>query len=267
MAGAGLAVLGLAAFAAAPGRASDGQKAQFYGRSFAHRGLHTRDGRVPENSLAAFRRAVDAGYGIELDVRLTSDGRAVVFHDDSLERMCALPGSVEKSTWTQLCRARLLDTEEGIPLLSQVLGLIDGRVPVIIELKGTRRRRELCSRVEELLHTYRGSVCVESFDPLTVRWWRKNAPDYLRGQLACSAKELRGAAGPVKAFVQSRLLTNFLGRPQFIAYGLDGRQPPALKFCRMLGAMRCVWTSRGWGDEDAGDMLIFEYYSPRARYK
>ena len=265
---AALSLAALAVFAAAPGRASSEQKRQFSGRNFAHRGLHRADKSVPENSMAAFRAAVEHGYGIELDARLTRDGRVVVFHDDDLGRLCLVRGRIEDKTLEQIKKLRLCGTDEGIPLLSQVLELVSGRVPVIIEIKGRRRSDELCAHILDMLRCYSGDVCVESFDPLIVRWWRKNAPEVLRGVLSAPPEALGTGFGRLGRFLHARLLTNFLSRPQFIAYGLGSRRPPAaFSLCRLFGAMKCVWTSRGFGCEEHSDMVIFEYYRPRPKFK
>ena len=263
----GTLAAGTAMFLIAPGKAAPEKKAPFEGRNFAHRGLHSPDGAVPENSLPAFRRAVDAGYGIELDVHLSRDGRLVVFHDDTLERMCACRGRVEDKNWRELRSLTLGATQEHMPLLCEVLAAVDGRVPIILEIKRGGRRAELCERTYEQLMGYHGDVCIESFDPLIVRWWRKNAPDMLRGQLSCTCGRFGPQTGRVQAFALSRLLTNFLCRPQFIAYGICERKPLTVRICEALGAMRVAWTSRGWGNEEKNDTVIFEYYRPRIRFR
>ena len=266
-AGAVLALAGLTAFAVAPGKATAAQKAPFVGRNFAHRGLHKTDKSVPENSLAAFRRAVERGYGIELDVHLTADDRLVVFHDDDLRRMCGVDGKLDTLRYPQIQDLRLGGTEERIPLLSQVLSVVDGRVPIILELKRGSCNRELCAQVYDMLRLYKGDVCIESFDPGIVRWWRKNAPEVLRGQLSCTVKKFGRSTGPVSAFFLSRLLTNFLGRPQFIAYGICRTKPLTVRLCEKMGAMKVAWTSRSYVNEKRNDAVIFEFYRPRARYQ
>ena len=257
----------LAVFAAAPGSAREEKKAPFMGRNIAHRGLHKADGSVEENSLTAFRAAVDGGYGIECDVRLTRDGKLAVFHDEDTQRMCARPGRVEELSWTELARLRLGRTEEGIPLLEDVLRIADGKVPVVLELKSGTCDMELCERVYRLLRCYSGPVCVQSFNPLILRWWWKNAPEILRGQLSAPAKRL-GGVGRVRAFALANLLSNFLCRPQFISYGVCGRKMPLMvQLCGALGAMKFCWTSRDWSSEDYADAVIFEFYRPRIRYR
>lgn len=265
--GAAAAAAGVTAFLVAPGKASGEKKAPFFGANIAHRGLHRADRSVPENSLAAFRDAAENGYAIELDVHLTADDRVVVFHDDSLRRVCGVEQDVEALTWRELRDLRLDGTGEHIPMLSDVLAEVRGRVPIVVELKTSPRRRELCERTWELLRAYNGDYCIESFDPRIVRWWRLNAPGVLRGQLSCTREQFGESATPVQAFFLSRLLCNFLGRPQFIAYGLDGRKPLLVRLVEKMGAMRFCWTSHDWKNEVSNDAVIFEFYRPRQRFK
>ena len=256
----------LVVFAVAPGRADDAKKAPFEGRNFAHRGLFEKDQSVPENSLAAFRRAVENGYGIELDVHLTADDALCVFHDDDLKRMCGVPGRPEEKPYAELAALHLAGTEETIPLLSDVLAVMDGRAPIILEIKRGDRNDRLCGLVHDTLRDYRGDVCIESFDPFIVRWWRKNAPEYLRGQLGAPYAVMKDGTGKLNAFLLSRLLTNCLARPEFIAYGLNGKKHLTARLSEALGGMRVAWTSHDEKAESTNDAVIFEHYRPRVRY-
>jgi glycerophosphoryl diester phosphodiesterase len=266
LAGTAAAVIGATAFLIAPGIANKRQKAPFQGRNFAHRGLHKYDKSVPENSLPAFRAAVDNGYGIELDVQLSADDQVVVFHDDSLERVCGMEGDVTDRTWTELSALRLCGTEERMPLLTEVFDIVAGRGPIIIELKRGMRNEDLCQKTLNLIDAYKGPVCVESFDPFIVRWFRRNAPDILRGQLAAPCEDMAEVATRRNAFLLGNLLTNFIGRPQFIAYKI-GKKPFTVRLCEAMGAMKVAWTSWDWTSEDTSDAVIFEYYRPRRRFK
>ena len=258
-----LAGAGAALFLTAPRRPSYTASAPFRGRYFAHRGLHSEDLGIPENSLPAFAAAGRAGYGAELDVRLTLDGLPAVFHDDSLDRMCSVSGRVEDMTYAELSGLRLCGTGYGIPLLSETLDAL-GDAPVIIEIKSCRRYRTLCSAVLEIMCSYPGSACVESFDPRAVAWFRRNAPEVLRGQLSAPAGKLK-TAGPAGGFMLSHLLTNFYTRPDFIAWP-GCRKPAAVRLCEKLGAMRVSWTSRSPGDTPPCDAVIFEHYRPPVRF-
>ena len=171
------AAVALPIYLLAPGKASARQKAPFLGRNIAHRGLHARDKSIPENSLEAFSLAADMGYGIELDVQLSKDGYVVVFHDDTLDRVCGVHGRVEEYNYSELKKMRLCGTECSIPLFSDVLRLINGRRPIICELKNGKRNRELCRKTYDLISAYRGEICIESFNPLIVGWFRIHGKD------------------------------------------------------------------------------------------
>ena len=156
-----------------------------YGKwDFAHRGLWDMEEGIPENSLPAFQRAAERGFAIELDVHLTADGELAVFHDDTLTRMCGKDAVIESMTYQQLTEYRLKDTNYGIPRLSEVLALVKGRVPLLIELKLPSRDLHLCPRLLEELQDYKGRYLIESFNPFGLRWFRKHCPHILRGQLA-----------------------------------------------------------------------------------
>ena len=253
-------------YALAPGHISRRQRNIFRGVNYAHRGLHSRDRRIPENSLPAFRCAAQAGYGIELDVQLSKDGQVVVFHDDTLDRVCGVNARVDALTWEELSALRLCGTDERIPLFSEVLKSIAGCEALIVELKNGPRNRELCEKTNALLAEYRGNVCVESFNPLIVAWFRMHAPDLVRGQLATTMKNYAddGIHG-LKAFVLHNTFLNFLARPQFIAYRI-GYRPPTVRLCTALGALNIGWTSHEPRNEKGRDAVIFEFYRPRTRY-
>ncbi|MBR5343003.1 MAG: glycerophosphodiester phosphodiesterase [Oscillospiraceae bacterium] len=249
-----------------PGGSTKRQRAPFMGRNFAHRGLHTRDRSIPENSLPAFDRAAHEGYGMELDVQLSKDGEVVVFHDDTLDRVCGVHARVDEKTWAELRELRLCGTEYGIPLFSEVLKTVHGRGPLIVELKNGRRNRELCEKTYALLTSYHGEVCVESFNPLIVMWFRFHAHDLVRGQLASPRAEYLDQMGNFKAFLLSHCLLNFLCRPQFIAYKI-GYRPLSVRVAELLGAMKVGWTSHEPRNERGRDAVIFEFYRPKLKYK
>lgn len=265
--GAAAAGAAVAAFMIAPGKAGEAAKAPFMGANIAHRGLHKADKSIPENSLAAFRSAVENGYGVEFDVHITRDGHLVVFHDDDTRRMCGVNGNVEELTLSELQKLYLLGSSERIPSLGEVLSVIDGQVPIILEIKRGARNEELCRRVYEMLMCYKGDVCVESFDPFIVRWWYKNAPEVLRGQLSSIPEKLAEGTSPLNAFLVGNCLTNFLCRPNFIAYGLGSKKPLTVRLSEKMGAMKVCYTSHGYAAEEDNDCVIFEFYRPRTRYK
>ncbi len=261
-----LSIAGATAFLIAPGKLDKKKRAAFTGRNFAHRGLHKRDKSVPENSIPAFEAAARIGYGVELDVHITGDNQLVVFHDDDLKRACGVEGRIEDMSYAQLGQYRLFGTKNHIPLLSEVLAVINKRSPIIVELKRGSNNRELCRLTYEMMRSYGGRYCIESFDPRIVMWFRINAPEVLRGQLSTRPKELRKTTSRLGAFFLGHLLTNFLTRPQFIAYEL-GRKPLTVRLCERLGAMRVAWTSLEWCNEKNNDAVIFQFYRPMVKFK
>ena len=253
------------AFLLAPGYASKKSKAPFVGWNYAHRGLHSRDKSVPENSLKAFQLAAEAGYGVELDVQLSKDGYVVVFHDDTLDRVCGVHAKVEEKTWSELREMKLCATKQTIPLFTDVLEAINGKGPIICELKTTKRRKELCRKTYDFIKRYNGDICIESFDPLIVAWFRIHAPELIRGQLAMPANCYDGYNFPI-AFTLSHSLLNFITRPQFIAYKLV-KKPLAVNLVYLMGAMRVCWTSHEPRNEAGKDAVIFEFYKPKLKFK
>ncbi len=212
---------------------------------YAHRGLHG-DG-IPENSLEAFARAADAGYGIELDVQLSKDGEIMVFHDYPLTRMTGARGKLSEKTAEELRALRLAETESVIPTLKEVLDLVDGRIPLLIELKGESGDKALCVALDALMKTYKGPYLIESFNPLLLAWYKKNAPDVLRGQLTTkiTVEQERTA----RNMLLDTLLLNVITRPDFLAYDLRyaGRLP--VRLCtELFHAHRFTWTIRGEED-------------------
>lgn len=251
--GTGCAAVGWAALVA-PGRAAGGNRramAPLLQGHYAHRGLHTHGAphshhRVPENSLAAFRASRDAGYGMELDVNLTADRQVAVFHDTTLERACGVPGTITDTSWDALRELRLFGTEHRIPLLEEVLQEIGGTVPLIVELKDTPRRYELCAAVAALLDGYPGPVCIESFHPGVVRWFRRHRPGMIRGQLSAGTDNFPEQT-PFQRLLLTGLLTNVATRPHFVAYRHEDsrrrtRARLLLRLYRLLGGILIGWT-------------------------
>ncbi len=239
------------------------------GRRYAHRGWHDKPV-IPENSLPAFRRALDRGWGAELDVHLLRDGTLAVFHDSDLRRCTGEAGNIEDLDQEGLSRLRLEGTEEPVPLFDEVLALFEGKAPLIIELKSHEGNyKALTEAVIARLDRYRGDFCVESFDPRVLLVLRRERPNILRGQLSM---DFRPGGEPLpgwQRFFLRNLLMDFLTVPDFIAYRFEDRQRLALKLCRSVwGAKEASWTLRSPADlaaaEAAGAMPIFECFDPDA---
>ena len=258
-----LAGLGFAPVAmAAPGYIGKDATDPLMHHYYAHRGLFEKDQSIPENSLPAFARACDEGYGMELDVQLSKDGEVVVFHDDDLKRMCGVERDVAELTYEELQELSLAGTTERIPLFQEVLSLVGGRTPMIIELKTGARNDELCEKTLALLKAYDGVYCIESFDPEIVFWFRKNAPKIVRGQLAMPAEGYsRGKFGALGPVLLSNTCFNVLARPHFIAYKV-GEKAPLTRLADKLGAIKVGWVTHCPEEEKAYDISIFEWYRP-----
>ena len=236
---------------------------------YAHRGLHHKPA-VPENSMAAFRRALDNFYGAELDVHLMADGNLAVIHDSSLLRTAGADVAIEDLTVADLKRYRLEGTDEHIPLLGEVLALYEGRAPLIVELKAERGNHDaLAAAAVAELDKYKVLYCIESFDPRCLRWLRENRDEIVRGQL--SEKFLRhgddGGHGRAVLWMVGNLLTNFMARPDFIAYRFSDRNTAAVKLCRKLYKVKeFSWTVTSREEmveaEKAGCCVIFEQFEP-----
>jgi glycerophosphoryl diester phosphodiesterase len=215
------------------------------GARFAHRGLHGAEGGRPENSLAAFAAAVERGLGIECDVQLSADGEAMVFHDDTLARMTGKRGAVADRSAASLATLRLGGGPEPIPRLTELLALVAGRVPLLIELKLPRRHpaAPLCKAVQRALKSYMGAGysgahAVMSFDARVPRWFARHASQTPRG-LVMSEADTPGALGPLR-----RHLALWRARPDFLAADLRDLPSRFAAAQRARGLTVACWTIR-----------------------
>ena len=237
------------------------------GWAYAHRGLHGNG--VPENSMQAFRLALDHGYGIELDVHLMADGELAVIHDASLQRTAGADVYIEDLTKADLDRYHLEGTDEKIPLFSEVLALFAGKAPLIVELKVERNNYPALSEaVCKMMDSYEGAYCLESFDPRCIQWLRKNRPEQIRGQLTENYfANPKSKLPAILKFILSRQLMNFLTVPDFIAYRSADRKRLGNFVCRKIwGAQGVTWTVKSKDEFDAvtkeGWLPIFEDFLP-----
>lgn len=249
-------------------RVADAADMELLACDYAHRGLW--DDKIPENSLPAFELAAREGYGIELDIRLCADGRIMVFHDASLRRMCGSDRRFGELTYAQLRTLSLAGTKEKIPTLGEVLALVAGRVPLLIEVKSENGDIALCKKAAKLLDDYPGPFCVESFDPLVLRWFKNYRPRYARGQLVARGRT-KGDL-PLRdrllRLALSSMLFNVLSRPDFIAVDKGCQGNISFKICTALfRAKAFVWTVRTPDEyrvvKSGGKHAIFENIRPR----
>lgn len=244
---------------------------KFKNVKYAHRGLHGTvggyDKNAAENSLTAFARAKEHGFGIELDVRLTKDGEVVVFHDDTLDRVTDMSGKVEDYTLDELRKCRLGDTEDTVPTLSEVLELIDGAIPLLIEIKQDGFNCAVSEKSAEILAGYEGDYIVESFNPFAFGAYKKKLPKISRGFLAykhTQKKECRS----LKFRLTQRFLFNCAARPAFIAmHYKTPRLFPMPVVSALFKTPMIAWTVHSKEEEieaykNGFSGVIFEGYMP-----
>lgn len=233
---------------------------------FAHRGLHDNATDAPENSMEAFRKAVDAGFGIELDVHVTADGVPVIFHDFNLERICGAAGVIEEYTYEELQQFSLCSSKEKIPRLADLLAMVDGRVPLIVEIKSESVHVGSCAIVDKMLRAYRGAYCIESFNPLVLLWFRIYHNDVVRGQLSSNFRK-EGVYKSILYFLIGHLLLNFLTKPDFIAYNHKFNKEPGRRICHYIYRRpAAAWTVKNERDLESArgefDVFIFDSFCP-----
>jgi len=235
---------------------------------YAHRGLHNNKTDAPENSLKAFAKAVEKGYGIELDVQLTKDEVPVVFHDYHLRRACKTDTKIADLTYEELKQYRLFKSEEKVPAFSEVLEVIGGKVPVIIELKIPWNPDRLCNKVSELLKNYQGFYCIESFNPFGLMWYKKHYPLIIRGQLSMDFIREKEEGDRFQFFLLKNLLLNFLTKPDFIAYHHGHKKALSFTLCRKLYRTKPVaWTIKSQEEMEHSrkyfELFIFDSFIPK----
>ena len=234
---------------------------------YAHRGFHDKPV-VPENSLPAFWRAIEHGFGAEFDVHLTKDGQMVVFHDDTTDRCTGQSGTLEDRTLEEVRALRLEGTEEQIPLFDEVLALFeDSGLPLIIELKVVRGNyNELSEKVCKRLDSYKGRFCIESFDPRAVAAVRKLRPVFIRGQLASDFVQSPESSPKGTRWILTNLKMDTLSKPDFVAYNFDFKENGAFRKAVRKGIQGVVWTIRTpqamKEAEKLGYICIFERFDP-----
>lgn len=239
----------------------------FDGWLYAHRGLHNNETDAPENSLRAFSLAVEKGYGIELDVQLTKDNVPVILHDYNLKRACNIDFKVSEHDYRELKQFRLYKSEEKIPTLPEVLEVVDGKVPLIIELKIPWKADRLCGIVSEILKNYHGIYCIESFNPFGLRWYRKHEPKVVRGQLSTDFIKEKVEGSKLQYFTLKHLLLNFYTKPDFIAYHHVYKNGLSYTICRKLYRVKTVaWTIQSQKDymdnQKYFELFIFDSFIP-----
>ena len=234
---------------------------------YAHRGFHDKP-QIPENSLAAFKRAIEHGFGAELDVHLTKDGKMVIFHDDTTDRCTGQSGTIEDRTLEEVRQLHLEGTDQQVPLFDEVLELFENSgMPLIIELKVVRGNyQELAEKVCLRLDSYKGRFCIESFDPRAIKAVRLLRPEIVRGQLSSDFVQDPGTSPKNTRWLLTNLKMDFLSKPDFVAYNFDYKTNAAFRKAvkrGIQGVARTIRTPKDMKEaEKLGYICIFEKFDP-----
>ncbi|MCL2370973.1 MAG: glycerophosphodiester phosphodiesterase [Firmicutes bacterium] len=234
----------------------------------AHRGFWSAD--IPENSLAACEAAIQKGYVIEIDLRQLDDGTVVVFHDDSLSRMTGKDGYVSSLKKDDLADKILIGSEDNpqsIPTLEETLKLIDGRTPLLIEIKNSGKVGFFEQAVIDILATYKGEVAVQSFNPYCLKYFSDHAPYILRGQLSSYFKHVK-EIGALKRAILKRMKLNNISKPDFIGYDVDYLPNKYVKkYVKKHNVPVIAWTIKSNAEMESAlphcENIIFERFEPK----
>lgn len=234
---------------------------EFLSRSLiAHRGYYNNKKGIPENSVLAFKKAIDNNYLIELDVRLTKDQKLVVFHDDNLKRVCGVNKRVKDLTYRELLRYNLFDTTLKVPLFSDVIKLVNGRVPILIETKYHNRYGVLKKILINELSNYKGLYAIQSFYPMSLLWLKRNTKDIPIGLLSSNFKN---DLNRLKSIIGKTLILDLFFKTDFISYDVKGLPNNYLSYKRNKKKI-VIWTIKNKKDYDLArqytDSLICENF-------
>ena len=233
----------------------------------AHRGLFNNKD-IPENSIKAFKKAVKNGYGIELDVQLTSDNKLVVFHDESLKRMINIDKILHDCTYKEIKNLKLLNTNETIPLFEDVLKVIKKDTPLIIEIKPEGRYIETTKATVEMMRDYDGIYNMESFNPNVVRYLKEKEPQIIRGQLAHNYFVHNKEMPFIQKLSLTYLLLNIYTKPDYIAYDCNNTSNLSFKLVSKLYKGECIaWTIKSQkqlqDNKNLYNCFIFDSFIPK----
>lgn len=224
----------------------------------AHRGYHNNKRGIPENSVLAFKKAIDNNYLIELDVRLTKDKKLVVFHDDNLKRVCGVNKRVKDLTYKELLKYNLFDTTLKVPLFSEVIKLVNGRVPILIETKYHNRYGVLEKILINELSNYKGLYAIQSFYPMSLLWLKRNTKDIPIGLLSSNFKN---NSNSLKKLIGKTLILDLFFKTDFISYDVKGLPSNYISLKKDKKKI-VIWTIKNKKDYDLAkkytDALICE---------
>ena len=254
-----------------PGASARAQLQPFMQQPIAHRGYFDNASAAPENSLAAFQQAIDHGYAIELDTQLTADGTVIVLHDKSLMRTSGVDKNVEDMTDDELAKCTLFNSGQKVPTFKEALELIDGQVPLLVEIKGEAGDdvAAISAATAELLDNYKGTYVVQSFNPFALQWFKDNRPDVPRGLLSKDFIADGEGQSIVNRVALTTMLTNVVARPNFISYELASDDQLTFQAMKALSDLpRFAWTLKSQDELDRArdhgfDGFIFDSFEAK----
>ena len=254
-------LLGITVFLKMPGPSTRAQLEPFMKQPIAHRGYFDNDSAAPENSLAAFQRAIDHGYAIELDTQLSADGTVVVLHDKSLLRSSGVDRNVQDMTDAELASCTLFNSSEKVPSFAEALKLINGQVPLLVEIKGEAGDdvAAISKATAELLDKYDGVYVVQSFNPFALQWFKENRPNVPRGLLSKDFVADGEGQSVVNRAALTSMLTNVAARPNFISYELKSDGQLTFEAMQQLSDLPCfAWTLKSQEELDKAKAAGFD---------
>ncbi|MGY3213954.1 glycerophosphodiester phosphodiesterase family protein [Mucilaginibacter sp. HD30] len=233
-------------------------------KPIAHRGLHTNNKIIPENSISAFRAAIKRGFPIELDVHVTVDGTVIVFHDNDLERMCGVKRDTDSLRLEELTNLFLKNSKETVPTLKSVLDVVDGQVPILIEIKELKNIGQGAEKIWKVLRDYSHEYAIQAFNPFILAWFARRVPEITRGQLASGFKNEKMFF--LKKFLLRNYLFNFISRPYFIGHNIHDLPSKRVNSFREKGIIALGWTVKSMEEMETAkqycDNIIFEQFIP-----
>lgn len=232
---------------------------------FAHRGLYTKDQMVPENSMLAFKQAMEHGYAIELDLNITQDCVPIAFHDFNMKRLCGIEENIDQVTFESLKHIKLKPSNEPVSSFAEVLSFVRGQVPLLIELKPHGNVIQLCESVMKALKGYQGKYAIFSFHPSVVHWFKKHHPDVIRGQIAERFKDQKLSC--IQRHLLRTMFFNHFTKPDFISYGIHDLPYKKLDRLKKKGLTIISYAARSQAQYDfvksRYDNVVFEFFLPK----
>ncbi|SEQ38776.1 Glycerophosphoryl diester phosphodiesterase family protein [Lachnospiraceae bacterium RM5] len=250
----------------------------FENKYIAHRGYYDNSSDAPENSMAAFRKAKEMNFGIENDIQVTKDDKLIVFHDNTIKRMCGPDKKIAESTYEELLEYNLCGSKEKIPLFKDFIKEMDENTPLVIEIKPEKNAIRACEKLVEEIADFKGDYCVQSFDSRVLAWFRKNKPEVIRGQLSYrfnAGKKNKKKKNKndhrfsrLAQFLVTNLMLDFYGKPDFISYNHKQKDQFSYKLARKLYKFKnAAWTIKTKEEmenaKDVFNIIIFDSFNPK----